>query len=248
MKNTTTPAGRRRPAARPASSVRSTGMVWPALALVALVVQAQVVTAGYRHRLTLALALARTDELTGLGNRRALLDRLNATLTAERPAALILLDLDGFKAVNDGYGHAVGDQVLRTVAERLLRAVGDEATAVTRLGGDEFAVLTPQDDPGLLRSLAERIHAALADPVPAGPDLAQDDDRPDVLIGVSIGVAVRTPGDAVASDLLGRADRAMYKAKPPRRIADGCSIRVDTGPAGRQNQGGNIQTLRRRSA
>ena len=85
------------------------------------------------------------DPLTGIGNRRLLLDRLEAIQNRERrlpghPSSLLLLDLDGFKHINDGMGHAAGDEVLKVVAQRLMAPVRNYDT-VTRLGGDEFAVL-----------------------------------------------------------------------------------------------------------
>ncbi len=235
---------------RSAVSAWSAGAYCFALALAGLAVRARLETGRCRQRLAQALILARTDELTGLGNRRALLDRLNATLATSQPAGLILLDLDGFKTVNDTYGHDVGDQVLRAVAGRLIQAAGHQATEVTRLGGDEFAVLTRQEDPELLRSLAGRIHAALARPVQIGLDLARDQNRRelDILIGVSIGVTVRVPGDALGVDLLCRADRSMYQAKPTSSRTDRCPARDDTGPVHAQGQTRNAQTRRRRAA
>ena len=87
-----------------------------------------------------ALRLSRTDELTGLPNRRAVLQDLQAGLLDGRPLALMLLDLDGFKDINDSLGHAAGDAVLEAAADRMRRFVRPDLT-VARLGGDEFAVL-----------------------------------------------------------------------------------------------------------
>jgi PleD family two-component response regulator len=104
------------------------GPAWGAVlvAVVAALVGERVV-AGRRHRRELAAArrLARTDELTGLGNRRAFVEGATEALGAGSPMTLLLVDLDDFKAVNDIYGHVAGDQVLRTVADRLHRAAGD---------------------------------------------------------------------------------------------------------------------------
>ena len=163
------------------------------------------VTRGLRRRASEESGLARTDELTGLANRRALLSALDAAVSAQTPAALLLLDLDRFKEVNDTLGHHVGDQLLRLVGARLAGAVRGTGT-VARLGGDEFAVLLPdrvdRDD---VRAVSDRLVAALEEPF-ALEDLQ-------VGIGTSIGVAL-SPGDArTPAELLQRADVAMYVAK-----------------------------------
>jgi diguanylate cyclase (GGDEF)-like protein len=146
--------------------------------------------------------LAATDELTGAPNRRAFLDRLTlaiAEVSAGRDAAVFLVDLDGFKQVNDRDGHAAGDAVLKDVAAALGRAVRETDT-VARLGGDEFAVLarTAADAPGEL--LAERLRAAVAS-VGAGRGVTG-----------SVGMAILSGGDDVEA-VLRRADEAMYRAK-----------------------------------
>jgi diguanylate cyclase (GGDEF)-like protein len=153
---------------------------------------------------------ARTDELTGLANRRALLEegrRLVAAATAQRPAALLLLDLDGFKEVNDSLGHTAGDELLRQVGPRLrgtLRA-GD---VLARLGGDEFAVLLVD---GVLDEVQERAEAmrelVLQPFVVEGIRLH---------VGVSIGVATAPVPAASVTELLRCADVAMYTAKSGR--------------------------------
>jgi diguanylate cyclase (GGDEF)-like protein len=146
--------------------------------------------------------LAATDELTGSPNRRAFLDRLVpaiAAIAAGRASAVCLVDLDGFKEVNDRDGHLAGDGVLKDVAAALAGAVRETDT-VARLGGDEFAVLarTGPDLPGDL--LAERLRAAVA-AVGAGRGVT-----------ASVGVAALTAGDDVEA-VLHRADEAMYRAK-----------------------------------
>jgi diguanylate cyclase len=163
--------------------------------LLLCVIAAERVAASRRHRRDLAGArrLARTDDLTGLANRRALLARLTEALTTGRPFVLLLIDLDGFKAVNDTYGHHTGDLVLQEVAGRLTQATG-ETGLVARLGGDEFAVLTHQT------------RAALTDPVAVGPYR--------IRVSASTGVTTQEPGDVLPTDLLARADAAMYRAKP----------------------------------
>lgn len=152
-------------------------------------------------------AAALRDPLTGLGNRRAFQAALAAALTgAEAEAALLLLDLDRFKHVNDSLGHPVGDALLRVVAQRL-RASLRAGDILVRLGGDEFAILLPRAD-GAER-LAERLVDLLGRPYLVEGHLAN--------IGVSIGIA-RVPADAAEGGmLLRRADLALYAAKAAGR-------------------------------
>lgn len=153
-----------------------------------------------------ALRLSRTDELTGLHNRRGLLEDLRTGLAGGSPPALLLMDLDRFKEVNDGLGHTVGDQLLQEVGRRLVLALPEEAR-VARIGGDEYAVLLP--DPGdlPLLLLARRVRQAVSRRVQV--------DGVDLRVGASVGVARSTAGlDAV--EVLRRADVAMYQAKQGR--------------------------------
>jgi diguanylate cyclase (GGDEF)-like protein len=152
--------------------------------------------------------LARHDSLTGLPNRTLFLDRVEQAVARSRrqvrQIAVLFLDLDGFKSVNDRFGHAAGDQLLNTVAERLLGCVR-EGDSVARLGGDEFAVLVedagrPEDVQTLSRRLLEALRSEI---VIAGHD---------VVVGTSIGVALAASGDDAAA-LLRNADMAMYRAK-----------------------------------
>jgi predicted signal transduction protein with EAL and GGDEF domain len=94
-----------------------------------------------------ALRLSRTDELTGLPNRRAVLSDLDAGLREDRPLGFMLLDLDGFKDINDSVGHGTGDALLVLVARRLTEAISSQMS-VARLGGDEFGIIARDDDPG----------------------------------------------------------------------------------------------------
>ncbi|MGK5113589.1 putative bifunctional diguanylate cyclase/phosphodiesterase [Geodermatophilus sp. CPCC 205506] len=153
---------------------------------------------------------ARTDELTGLANRRALLERAKrfvATATPARPAALLLLDLDGFKEVNDSLGHGAGDDLLRQVGPRLRLALrADDVLA--RLGGDEFAVLLPATDADAARLLAERLRQLLLQPFTV--------EGVRLHVGVSIGVATTPAPAASVQELLHCADIAMYTAKSAR--------------------------------
>ncbi|PRY47494.1 diguanylate cyclase/phosphodiesterase [Geodermatophilus tzadiensis] len=153
---------------------------------------------------------ARTDELTGLPNRRALLEtarQVVAAATTTRPAALLLLDLDGFKEVNDSLGHGAGDELLRQVGPRLASALRP-GEVLARLGGDEFAVLLPGTD---LETAAERaavVEGLLRQPFPVGGIRLH--------VGVSIGVSTApVPADDV-QELLRCADVAMYAAKSGR--------------------------------
>ena len=151
--------------------------------------------------------LATTDPLTGLLNRRALSERLEAEMARakdDRPFAIALLDLDGFKPVNDRYGHPTGDILLREVASRL-RAACDGAASVARMGGDEFAILIPYGSALLSSPVADHLLAALV------PPYLINGHR--ICIGASIGVA-RWPNDATTTDaLFETADRALYAVK-----------------------------------
>jgi diguanylate cyclase (GGDEF)-like protein len=148
-------------------------------------------------------AQARTDELTDLPNRRALRERLDQAFDAGRPFTLLLLDLDGFKEVNDSLGHEAGDALLVHVA-RQLRSALPERTFVARLGGDEFGIVV-DGDPEHTRRLARQVGERVGERVElAGLTLRAR---------ASCGVAT-APGDADnRSDLLRAADIAMYHAK-----------------------------------
>ena len=150
------------------------------------------------------------DPLTGLANRSLLEERLRAALSRDardgRSTALLFLDLDGFKAVNDRHGHAAGDLVLTTVAARLVAAVRPSDT-VARLGGDEFVVLVEGATPQAVDALCPRLTATVREPVPGTLDLQ---------VGVSIGMALAERGDAEPKALLALADRRMYAAKKAR--------------------------------
>jgi len=152
------------------------------------------------------------DPLTGLANRTLLEERLRGTLSRDArnggTTGLLFLDLDGFKAVNDRHGHAVGDAVLRTVSSRLSAVVRPSDT-VARLGGDEFVVLAEGTTQDGLDPLVARLRAAVAEPVRVGALTLK--------VGVSIGVASSTDGAADAAGLLAASDSAMYAAKRSAR-------------------------------
>ncbi len=151
------------------------------------------------------------DPLTGLANRTLLEERLRAVLARDartsETTGVLFLDLDGFKGVNDRHGHAVGDAVLRAVAQRLQSAVRPSDT-VARLGGDEFVVLVEGAVEVGLAALVGRLERAINEPVRIG--------TLDLKVGVSIGMAVASRGLADAASLLAEADRRMYDAK--RRV------------------------------
>ncbi len=149
--------------------------------------------------------IANHDPLTGLPNRRVLLSHLNEAIAEKRQFALLYMDLDGFKGVNDLYGHGAGDALLRDVSNRLVAAAPAHCL-VARTGGDEFAILCEQflDDRGA--SLAERIIESFQTTFSiAGGN---------IMIGVSVGVVMSSPDPLVDIDeLMRRADVAMYNAK-----------------------------------
>jgi diguanylate cyclase (GGDEF)-like protein/PAS domain S-box-containing protein len=151
--------------------------------------------------------LAHRDSLTGLANRVRIMERVDETVAqlegTERSVALLLLDLDGFKAVNDSFGHAVGDELLVAVAGRLLSCLRSHDLAA-RLGGDEFAILLEPVDGQEAVRVAERILEVLAQPI----DLR----RAQVVVTASIGIA-HGNGQRSTQDLLRDADVAMYMAK-----------------------------------
>jgi diguanylate cyclase (GGDEF)-like protein len=151
-----------------------------------------------------ALRLSLTDELTGLPNRRALLADTERALAAERPVAFMLLDLDGFKDINDSLGHEVGDLVLEHLAERLRAGVHHDVM-IGRLGGDEFGLLAHTDDDLKLLAIAHDVRELLREPLAVG--------GLDVSIDASIGITVRKSGDRRGGELMRRADIAMYEAK-----------------------------------
>lgn len=161
--------------------------------------------AGEKHALHLALH----DSLTGLPNRRFFLERLGASLGAAGAEAgapaVIYLDLDDFKGINDTHGHGIGDELLRIVAARLARAVRTE-DMVSRLGGDEFACLLAEAPPrDHLARLACKLFDTVSAPLQIGPLK--------LTVRPSIGVAVWPAGGATAAALLASADTAMYRAK-----------------------------------
>jgi diguanylate cyclase len=147
--------------------------------------------------------LAMHDELTGLANRRGFERQLTTALVAGSPHVL-LLDLNGFKAVNDRFGHAVGDELLVVIAHRIAGTLPHDAM-VARMGGDEFAVLLPAGSQDRCDELADRLHTTIRFPVHAGGQ--------DLLVGASIGITGSDDRCVDQDEMLRRADVAMYAAK-----------------------------------
>lgn len=156
-----------------------------------------------------ASRLAKYDSLTGLSNRHRMAQRIDSTLNAFRSAkrncAIMMLDLDRFKQVNDTLGHAAGDELLRQVAQRLSRVI-DGGCEIGRLGGDEFQVMLPDmDDRGKLGEIAKKIIEMLSQPYSVEEGRAS--------IGASVGIAI-SPHDGLTREEVTRsADLALYAAK-----------------------------------
>jgi len=148
--------------------------------------------------------LAKIDPLTGLPNRKQFYCNVEAILLAAEPSAVIMLDLDGFKDVNNILGPATGDEILHSVAARLKCAAGENCT-VARVGGDEFAILACPVQEEEARQLASRALAQVAEPIPVGGQ--------DVRISASCGIALSPRHAQEAVELIGNADLALYQAK-----------------------------------
>ena len=166
--------------------------------------------------------LAHTDPLTGLANRRALDDQMAQLMRPSarpRPFRLALLDLDGFKPVNDRYGHAFGDKLLCSVAARLAEAVGSRGLVV-RQGGDEFAVLIPPHSPLITAPLADQLLISLVRPHMI--------DGHSITVGASVGVALWPTDGATTDALFDCADKALYqaKARPVERVQRLAAVRL----------------------
>jgi diguanylate cyclase (GGDEF)-like protein/PAS domain S-box-containing protein len=149
------------------------------------------------------------DPLTNLANRPLLVDRIEHELQGRRmesPAttAVLLMDLDDFKTVNDSLGHAAGDELLGVIADRLSAALRGRDTAA-RIGGDEFGILVRTGDRGEVEAIARRILAAIREPIELG------DQR--LTVAASIGIAIADGRESTADELLRSADVAMYMAK-----------------------------------
>jgi len=157
-----------------------------------------------------ASRLAQYDSLTGLANRHRMGKRLSATLTAyqksKRSCAVMMMDLDRFKAVNDTLGHPAGDELLKQVAGRLQRIVTEPGCEIGRLGGDEFQIMIPDlDDRGRLGEIARTIITMISQPYQIEGSRC--------VIGASVGIAI-APYDGINSEeLIRSADLALYASK-----------------------------------
>ena len=185
------------------------GYATPVVLLGVLLLAVWVALVLHRDRRRMA-RLATTDALTGLPNRLGLTNLIDRSLQRDQDAqgggtALLLLDFDRFKEINDGLGHEYGDALLRAAAQRLRGCIADTDT-VARIGGDEFVVLLPTSTANAAEAAAERIRGALCTPFELdGAELSLD---------VSIGIAIAEPGEVLSrAELLRAADLAMYAAK-----------------------------------
>ena len=163
-----------------------------------------------RHNMQLSLEMAITDQLTGLHNRRYMarhLDTLMKNASEAKPISFLIMDIDYFKAVNDTYGHDVGDEVLRDFASRIGANVRGIDLAC-RYGGEEFVVVMPDTDAGYAYTVAERLRQSIEltpFPISRAPDK--------INVTASIGIASSNGNGDDSDKLLHRADQALYRAK-----------------------------------
>jgi len=153
--------------------------------------------------------LSRTDALTGLANRREFDDALNRTFKdaerSQKSVALLMMDIDHFKTINDTYGHKVGDNALQALAG-VLRRTNRQTDTIARFGGDEFACILPNTDVSDAKELSTRLHKAIS-------QLTFE-----CSITISIGISVRTTDMPIScADALKRADNGLYAAKQAGR-------------------------------
>jgi len=155
-----------------------------------------------------------TDPLTGLANRRRLEEfaskQIALSLRQQTPLAVVLLDLDRFKAINDEYGHDAGDRALVAVAAALRSAIR-ETDLAARVGGDEFALLLPGSSAGAAVSVVERVRTPLSMPAATGLPCPLE---------LSAGITELSTRGATLSELISLADRALYEAKREGRTAE----------------------------
>ena len=203
----------------------------PLLAFVALVLvifRMWITLREESHLVTSTKADARTDSLTGLPNRRSLLEQIEFTLGAEclNPTGVILIDLDGFKEINDTLGHLAGDELLCVVGMRF-QSVAIGRGVLGRLGGDEFAFVAAINSEEELMGIAHELLVTLS-----GPHVL---DGVSIHVGASMGVSVSTSEGSTAVELIRGADVAMYEAK---RLKSGVSVyRTHNDPNSREQLG-----------
>jgi diguanylate cyclase (GGDEF)-like protein len=184
--------------------------LWTGLVLLGLYRETvHLIKAGVRAEQTI-IKLSLHDTLTGLSNRRFLRENEKHLIAAAKRSgkqiAVLAVDLDDFKAVNDRFGHAAGDEVLAVSAQRMKQQIR-ESDVVARFGGDEFVIVLGQvDDVEDARDVAGRVVESLCQPIPlAGGETAR--------IGASVGIAICSAGSETLNDLLRQADAALYAAK-----------------------------------
>jgi len=164
-----------------------------------------------RHNVQLSLEMAITDQLTGLHNRRYMARHLDNLISAAgrsgKPLAFLILDIDYFKAVNDGHGHDIGDEVLKEFANRIAANIRGIDLAC-RYGGEEFVVVMPETEVSLAFAIAERLRKSIeTNPI----EISRAPGR--LNITISIGIAGSEGQSDTADALLHRADQALYSAK-----------------------------------
>lgn len=176
--------------------------------------------------------LATTDELSGALNRRCFLEQVERMASETHGVALVMLDLDHFKSINDGYGHLAGDEALRQLVAACREAIREE-DLIGRLGGEEFALALPGASLADAGHIAERVRETIASTI-----IAHDADR--FSITSSFGVAVWLDEDRSVEDLLGRADRRLYAAKRTGRnrvvVSEGTVNSQELLPTGRDRR------------
>lgn len=205
----------------PAEMAAATSLILATAILIRFIMQSHEMLVNLLQLQKQTRDLANTDPLTGLANRRALDEEIASYVQPSSPARsfkLALLDLDGFKPVNDRFGHAFGDKLLCSVADRLRHCLGDEGLAV-RQGGDEFAVLLPPESPLNGAPLADRILIALVQPHVI--------DGISVTVHASIGVAQWPDNGTSADALFEFADRALYRAKAEERASPPAAMEAE---------------------
>ena len=196
--------------AKGALMTRRADIVVVVLAMAAVTAACGRIVLTYREVRALADAReqARTDELTGLANRRHLDQRLRELAGTGGDFGVLLIDLDRFKEVNDGFGHGVGDDLLVAVARRMHCEVGQADGLLARMGGDEFGVVLPGAGAAECAAVAQRLHTALTDAFEVGGMALH--------VEASVGAALSPDHGSDAGGLLRRADMAMYVAKRGR--------------------------------
>jgi diguanylate cyclase (GGDEF)-like protein len=199
-----------------------------AVIILVVVLSAALATLAWRSRRTSQAmqALAMTDELTGVPNRRQVLSRLERLLATGHGCSVLIVDIDHFKTINDAHGHLVGDEILRAVSTAL-RSVAHEPIELGRLGGEEFLIASPEASEISARRLAERLLSRVR-----SLDLTRH--APNGRVTISIGLTVSAPSDTVAH-LLRRADEALYAAKANGRDCVVARMPTPSGPAPKVN-------------